>query len=251
MPKDKTNSAILIVLIAGILWSFGALVVRYIEDARSVPWQYLFFRGLTIFFLLNLYLFIKEGKSFIKNYQKIDLSVVIGGMGFATAFIGFIWSITRTTNGFIYSTFWNTRDNKINTKSGPKILEVTPRLSGGFDSQKTTPISSGRNFIRAAMRLSLGLPIDKNDFIHKQKKFSAVWAILPNSGKIKSINGINEVKKMKGIKEIIILKNKNDKIPKIINNAQRPAYVISEAETHEQALRIAQNGASKIKFRME
>ena len=55
MPKDKTNLAILIVLIAGVLWSFGALVVRYIEDARSVPWQYLFFRGATIFVLLNLY----------------------------------------------------------------------------------------------------------------------------------------------------------------------------------------------------
>ena len=90
MPKDKTNSAILIVLIAGLLWSFGALVVRYIEDARSVPWQYLFFRGLTIFVLLNLYLFIKEGKSFTNNYKKIDLSVVIGGIGFAIAFIGFI-----------------------------------------------------------------------------------------------------------------------------------------------------------------
>ena len=97
MLKDKTNSAILLVLIAGILWSFGALVVRYIEDARSVPWQYLFFRGLTIFFLLNLYLFFKKGKSFIKNYKKIDLSIVIGGMGFATAFIGFIWSITHTS----------------------------------------------------------------------------------------------------------------------------------------------------------
>ena len=78
MPKDKTNSAILIVLIAGILWSFGALVVRYIEDARSVPWQYLFFRGATIFVLLNLYLFLREGNSFTKNYKKIDLSVVIG-----------------------------------------------------------------------------------------------------------------------------------------------------------------------------
>jgi len=97
MLKDKTNSAILIVLIAGILWSFGALVVRYIEDARSVPWQYLFFRGLTIFILLNLYLIVKEGKSFIQNYKKIDLSVVIGGLGFATAFVGFIWSITHTS----------------------------------------------------------------------------------------------------------------------------------------------------------
>ena len=97
MPKNKTNSAILLVLIAGILWSFGSLVVRYIEDARSVPWQYLFFRGATIFILLNLYLFIKEGKSFTENYKKIDLSVVIGGMGFATAFMGFIWSVTHTS----------------------------------------------------------------------------------------------------------------------------------------------------------
>ena len=97
MPKDKTNFAILIVLLAGILWSFGSLVVRYIEDARSVPWQYLFFRGATIFVLLNLYLFIKEGKSFTENYKKIDLSVFIGGMGFATAFMGFIWSVTHTS----------------------------------------------------------------------------------------------------------------------------------------------------------
>ena len=97
MLKDKTNSAILLVLFAGILWSFGALVVRYIEDARSVPWQYLFFRGVTIFVLLNVYLLFKEGKSFTDNYKKIDLSVVIGGMGFATAFIGFIWSITHTS----------------------------------------------------------------------------------------------------------------------------------------------------------
>ena len=97
MLKDKTNFAILVVLLAGILWSFGALVVRYIEDARSIPWQYLFFRGVTIFLILNLYLFFKEGKSFIDNYKKIDLSVVIGGLGFATAFMGFIWSITHTS----------------------------------------------------------------------------------------------------------------------------------------------------------
>ena len=43
MKKSQTDTAILIVLIAGIFWSFGALVVRFIEDARSVPWQYLFF----------------------------------------------------------------------------------------------------------------------------------------------------------------------------------------------------------------
>jgi len=97
MPKDKTNLAILIVLIAGILWSFGALVVRYIEDARNVPWQYVFFRGITIFLLLNFYLFLKEGKSFLNNYSKIGLSGVIGGVSLGSAMMCFIWSITHTS----------------------------------------------------------------------------------------------------------------------------------------------------------
>jgi drug/metabolite transporter (DMT)-like permease len=60
IEKDNINPAILIVLIAGILWSFGALTVRFIEDAHLVPWQYLFFRGCTIFLLLNIYLFLKK-----------------------------------------------------------------------------------------------------------------------------------------------------------------------------------------------
>ncbi len=97
MKKDKIDSAILIVLIAGIFWSFGALVVRFIEDARSVPWQYLFFRGSTIFILINIYLFVKEGKSFTNNYKKIGASGIIGGISLGIAMMCFIWSITHTT----------------------------------------------------------------------------------------------------------------------------------------------------------
>ena len=40
--NDKNNSAILIILIAGLFWSFGPLVVRYIDNAHLIPWQYLF-----------------------------------------------------------------------------------------------------------------------------------------------------------------------------------------------------------------
>jgi len=97
MPKDKTNLAILIVLIAGTLWSFGALTVRYIDNAYLVPWQYLFFRGLTIFLFLNVYLFLKEGKSFTQNYKKVGLSGIIGGTSLGAAMMTFIWSITHTS----------------------------------------------------------------------------------------------------------------------------------------------------------
>jgi len=98
MPDIKNpKSAIPIVLLAGIFWSFGAYVVRHIDQPQSVPWQYLFTRGIVIFILLNVYLYLNEGIKFYKNYLKIGISGLIGGAGLAIAMITFIWSITHTT----------------------------------------------------------------------------------------------------------------------------------------------------------
>ena len=91
------KAAILIVLLAGIFWSFGPYVVRNIDGANTVPWQYLFVRGIVIFILLNVFLYLEEGIKFYKNYFKIGLSGVIGGFGLALAMISFIWSITNTS----------------------------------------------------------------------------------------------------------------------------------------------------------
>ena len=89
--------AIPVVLMAGIIWSFGPLVVRYMNEPNLVPWQYIFARGLTIFLVINFYLFFEEGKSFYMNYLKIGISGVIGGTGLGIAMITFIYSITNTS----------------------------------------------------------------------------------------------------------------------------------------------------------
>ena len=94
--KDS-RIAIPVVLFAGLLWSFGPYVVRHIDQPAQVPWQYLFTRGIVIFTLLNFYLFVEEGSTFYKNYLKVGISGLIGGIGLGTAMITFIWSITHTT----------------------------------------------------------------------------------------------------------------------------------------------------------
>ena len=88
--------AVPVVLFAGLLWSFGPLVVRYMESPNLVPWQYIFGRGLTIFIILNLYLYFEEGINFYKNYKKIGRSGLVGGSGLGIAMISFIYSITNT-----------------------------------------------------------------------------------------------------------------------------------------------------------
>jgi len=82
---------------AGTLWSFGALIVRYMVAAQSYQWQYLFFRGLTIAGVLLVYLMVREGVSFVDKIKRIGLSGLLGACGLVAAFSGFIWSITLTT----------------------------------------------------------------------------------------------------------------------------------------------------------
>ena len=94
--KDE-KIAIPIVLIAGLFWSFGPLVIRYVDQPELFPWQYLFARGLIIFIILNFYLYLNEGTRFVKNYLRIGLSGMIGSVGLASAMMSFIWSITHTS----------------------------------------------------------------------------------------------------------------------------------------------------------
>ena len=89
--------AVPVVLLAGLVWSFGPYVVRHLDQPETVPWQYLLTRGSVIFILLNVYLYANEGKNFINNYKKIGISGLIGGLGLAGAMITFIWSITNTS----------------------------------------------------------------------------------------------------------------------------------------------------------
>ena len=87
----------ILVFSSGLLWSFGAVTVRYMIDGHDYVFQYLFYRGISIAFILIGYLIVREGTFFYKNFFKIGISGLLGGIFLSTAFIGFIFSITMTT----------------------------------------------------------------------------------------------------------------------------------------------------------
>jgi drug/metabolite transporter (DMT)-like permease len=86
-----------LVFSAGTIWSFGALLVRYMQAAQTYRWQYLFFRGLTIVVVLLIYLLASEGAAAVTQFKRTGLSGVLGACGLVAAFSAYIWSITLTT----------------------------------------------------------------------------------------------------------------------------------------------------------
>ena len=107
MTETAHSKALLSVLTAGLLWSFGALTIRHMVDPQIYRWQYLFFRGLTIAMILCIYLIARDGGRFLDRFMGMGRSGVVGACGLVVAFTGFIWSITLTTAAntlFVFAT---------------------------------------------------------------------------------------------------------------------------------------------------
>ena len=60
------------------------------------------------------------------------------------------------------------------TKDGPKIIEIAPRLSGGYFSSDQIPLATGINIIEIAIRLSLGEKINKDKLFLRDQNAVAI-----------------------------------------------------------------------------
>ncbi|MAV82597.1 MAG: EamA family transporter [Pelagibacteraceae bacterium] len=91
------NKAIFLVLMSGIVWSFGAVVVKSMIDPQLYQLPYLIIRGLTVASIISVYLLFNDKIDFIKNLLAFDKTTIVGGLLLTSTFIGFIYSITNTT----------------------------------------------------------------------------------------------------------------------------------------------------------
>lgn len=141
-------------------------------------------------------------------------------------------------------------DMKI-SKQGPVIGEMTARLSGGFHSQLTEPLATGMNSIKACIDIALNLPIDLNDITPKFNKAAAERSIYPIPGKILKIKGLENAKKMKNIKEIILNVKEGDILNPIISNIGKAGHVIGFGENRKDAIKNTLKAVHAIKITTE
>ncbi len=134
------------------------------------------------------------------------------------------------------------------TPDGPRILEVTARLSGGFDCQYTTPLATGRNFIRAAMRLAIGLPLDLADLEPRWRRHAAAWVAFPHPGRVGRISGVEDALKLPGVEHVFLRTHPGDVIQPYKDCATRPAFVIAAGDSREEAISRAQAGTEALRF---
>ena len=151
------------------------------------------------------------------------------------------------------------------TASGPKILETTCRLSGGYDSAATSP-AIGCDPTRALIQMACGLPVDP---IGAPQGYAACAAAFPEPGAIlyapdemgailytlvetslQTENGTisyrEYVQQMPGVCAVHLHKYAGDTIEEYQHCAARPAFVIAKGDTYDTAWQRAQAAADVL-----
>lgn len=92
---DTHRSGILLVFMAGVLWSTVGLGIRMIEDA--VVWQILLYRSVGLSLFLYLVIRLRSGESPFVQVRRAAIPSVVAGLSLVAAYSGAIYAIQVTS----------------------------------------------------------------------------------------------------------------------------------------------------------
>ena len=121
------------------------------------------------------------------------------------------------------------------TPEGPRVIEMTVRLSGGFDCQYLVPAATGKAVLKAAIQTAIGErfdPILLQDHVHRVGVTSSLW---PRPGRIVSISGVDQARQLPGIEQIFFRQSVGDLVQPYVDCTRRVCFIIATGSDEMQA----------------
>lgn len=89
------GKGVLLVVLAGLLWSFMGLAIRHIDTAGT--WAILFWRSVGMVPVLFAFIAWRSGGHPVARLRRVGIAGVLGGLGLVFAFAGAIYALQATT----------------------------------------------------------------------------------------------------------------------------------------------------------
>lgn len=129
------------------------------------------------------------------------------------------------------------------TADGPKIVELGARLGGDNIATHLVPLSTGVDLVESCIQMALG-QIPKLDCT--LNKAAAIRYFPTSAGKIKKIEGIEESKRVQGVKEVYVVHGVGSQLNGIFCSSDRMGFVIAQADSSSEAIRACEQALERI-----
>lgn len=142
-------------------------------------------------------------------------------------------------------------DVVIHPKKGPMIIEIAARLSGGDFCESLVPLSSGVNYVKDAIKISLGEPPNWES-LNPSKGFVVAnrYFFLPE-GKLEKIINLDEARLMNGIEKLELFIKEGDLISRINSHANRIGVFIVKSTSRKKVQSIINAIYKKVIFKVD
>jgi biotin carboxylase len=134
------------------------------------------------------------------------------------------------------------------SKDGPLIIEIAPRLSGGFFCTHTGPLSSGVNIVKAAIDFALGFDVDYMDYRPKFDTFVSQRFLFPTPGTVKEVRVVDTLKDEERVAFLDISVKPGDVVSEMKSHPCRAGSVITTGTSADEAREAAVETLSKIEI---
>jgi biotin carboxylase len=137
------------------------------------------------------------------------------------------------------------------TNNGPRIIEMTTRLSGGFDCTHLVPAATGKNVVKAAVLTALRQYVPEEllkDTKHKVAISESMW--FEPGKKIKRIN-YERANNTPGVEHIFWRSGVGDTINPYVDSASRSNFIITSGNTEQEAREVMRKAKNAIKVDFE
>lgn len=131
------------------------------------------------------------------------------------------------------------------TKEGPKMVELGARMGGDCIATHLVPLSTGIDMVGYTIQLACG---EKIDIEPKFNKGSAIQYFAAHNGTIQSIEGMEDARKISGVKEISVVHQAGETIGEIGSSTDRVGFVIAQAATADKAVIICEKALATIQI---
>lgn len=159
-----------------------------------------------------------------------------------------LYRTTREVADLLGISFGAAKVDMILTKRGPVILEMTTRLSGGFDSQYLVPVTTGKNVLKAAILTSIGQKFPDDLLIDSKQRVGVTGSLWPEPGRIVSITGLENAKRIDGVEYIFFRLKEGDVIAPYTDSTKRVCFVIATGANEERARLTLDKSLKTIKI---
>jgi biotin carboxylase len=122
----------------------------------------------------------------------------------------------------------------------PYLIELAARPSGGYLCTHEIPLSTGVDFVGAALRLALGDEVEPADLIPRYQRHISQRYLFPKPGRVVRINGAEEAAQAPGVVFCQVRVKEGDVVGPVSSHPARAGLVMAMGSSRAEAMQRAQ-----------